>query len=364
MTTPVRVGLLCSVGQTLDAFFPRLVDRWEREHGWAVFCAAGTASSAFADAEVIAGLSRRPGPQSLHTLSQLREWARRNRLDAVLTNTATASAAVRLAGLEAPIIYFCHGLHWNRRGPASFIPRVIEAALLTRTAGVICINSDDERWFSRRRARNLIRLNGGVGVDLRRFPVLPLAGSEGPLRVVWVGELSQRKNPEAIVRIARILTSRGIELTVDVLGEGALEPQIRRAVDRLGVAHEVRLRGRVDPTPYYARADLVAHTAHWEGLPRVLIEASVSGRRVVAFDVKGVRDIPGAVLVAEGDDSGFADAVEEIGRNRRVQPTGTELARSGFSDERAADLIAAHLRAAIASCVGTPTHRDAGRTRP
>jgi glycosyltransferase involved in cell wall biosynthesis len=74
--------------------------------------------------------------------------------------------------------------------------------------------------------------------------------------------------------------------------------------------HEhVFLHGRQDVRPFITSASAVAHTAAWEGLPRVGLEAAAIGRRFVAYDVKGARDIPGAVLVRDGDAKALADAL-------------------------------------------------------
>src|SRR5690625_7013167 len=68
-----------------------------------------------------------------------------------MTNTATASTLVRVAGIGVPVIYFCHGLHWNGQCLVDLPFRVIELSLLSRTDAIVFINSAAEDWFTRSR---------------------------------------------------------------------------------------------------------------------------------------------------------------------------------------------------------------------
>src|SRR5699024_4391684 len=79
------------------------------------------------------------------------------------------------------------------------------------------------------------------------------------------------------------------------------------------------------------------HTATWEGLPRVMLEAVAVGRRTYAFDVKGVRDVPYARLLDDGDTAGMAAAIAadwESGELRRpVDADASGLCSKGVAAE-------------------------------
>ena len=53
------VGLLTSIGGTLDAFFLEITERW-REQGAVVESAAGSLAETFAEATVLPSITRRP----------------------------------------------------------------------------------------------------------------------------------------------------------------------------------------------------------------------------------------------------------------------------------------------------------------
>jgi hypothetical protein len=128
---------------------------------------------------------------------------RRQRLDVVVTNTATASAIVRAAALPVPVVYFCHGLHWgNEQDGGATVWRSLERLLLRRTDGVITLNRDDEAWFRQRTDRPVHRLPYGVGVPLEEFPAAPVPA--GPLTLLWAGDFSARKRPESGASLARM----------------------------------------------------------------------------------------------------------------------------------------------------------------
>ena len=155
----MRIGVLTSVGRTLDAFFPQIIAGWE-EAGHEVFCAAGSTPESPLTFDLIEGLTQQPSPANWRVPGRLVSWAQDRRLDVVVTNTATASMLVRVRRMPCKLVYFCHGLHWNDgRHPA----QLVEGALARRADSIITINSDDHAWLSRRH-RNVVLLGQGVGV--------------------------------------------------------------------------------------------------------------------------------------------------------------------------------------------------------
>lgn len=356
----MRIGLLASVGGMLDSFFPEIVRVWQgAEH--TVCLAAGTPTDGPIPAAVIEGLGRRPGPRVLEALARLRDWVRSEHVDVVVTNSATASALVRAALLPVPVVYFCHGLHWNAgTGISERLWMRIESALLRRTAGAITINGDDHAWFSAQGVEpaRLVRLRAGVGLDLDAYPAAPLdevqparpgsdlAGADRHrsrrLDLAWVGEFSARKRPEAALDVAARLVARGVDLRLTMLGEGTGLARVRRKIDTLGLAAHVSAPGPGSAAQALADSHALLHTATWEGLPRVMLEALAVGRRTYAFDVKGVRDIPNADLVANGDVEALAELIAVDHRSGRLQNPAA-FARPELDSRRAAEVVLAFL---------------------
>lgn len=63
-----------------------------------------------------------------------------------------------------------------------------------------------------------------------------------PLRLVWCGRLSSEKRALAAIEAV----SQVENCTLDIYGEGQLEPSIRKVIESGGLARRIRLRGRVD----------------------------------------------------------------------------------------------------------------------
>lgn len=303
-----KVGLVASIGNTIDAFFGPIIERWIGR-GLAVETAAGTpASITSVDHHLIDGLSRTPNVRNVSAVRAFRDWCRDSSIDVVVTNTAMASTLVRASKLDRPVIYFCHGLHWNEADWRSAPFRLVERALARRTDAVITINSDDYQWFRSIAPRiPHLRLVHGIGLDTDRFRRTYQPSTHAQKSLLWIGEFTERKNPLAAIETLRQLRRQGVHTRLTMLGEGRLLEATRTAANSAQL--DVRFPGRQDPVAFLASADVMLHTASWEGLPRVLLEAAAVGVPIAAFDVKGVRDVPSVKLAPRGDIPALADAV-------------------------------------------------------
>ncbi|MGO1944227.1 MAG: glycosyltransferase [Ancrocorticia sp.] len=312
----LSLGLLTSIGDTLDAFFVEIVEEWERQ-GARVSPAAGTQSSSFPHQRLLPHVTRSPKPGNALALKELRAWAKEERLDAIITNTANASTLVRLARVNAPVIYFCHGLHWN--GAPRVADRIfvgMEQSMLRSTAAIVCINNHDDAWFAEHASsKPRLRLIHGVGLNThvfaRRAPRSWSPADGHPMRIVWVGEMSERKNPFAMIALAAELNARAISFQIDMLGDGEFLERMRRDATP---STNIKLHGRTSPREFFEQADVLVQTSHWEGLPRVALEALAVGLPTVGFDVKGVSDVPHTVVVPEGNIEALADVTVSAAR--------------------------------------------------
>lgn len=333
----MRIALLSSVGSTLDSFFPEIVDEWTAL-GSTIVTAASTASTV-GEFTLLSSVSRRPSIDNVRAPGAIRSWLRRTGAEALITNTATASALSRVGRLPVPVVYFCHGLHWN--AGASVSDRVwqsMESRLIRNTAAVITINRDDEAWFRARMAHEqVLRLKFGVGVPMASYPRAPLnPGSE--VKLLWVGEFSTRKQPHQAIEVVKALRTRGVGVSLTMLGDGPLHASVTQAVVEAGLSAAIRLPGRGPVQRYLADCDALLHTAQWEGLPRALLEGLAVGRISYAYDVKGVRDVPGGRLSAENQPEALADAISrdvESGSLARAAPRDVE----GLDSRNAAGLV-------------------------
>ncbi|GAA2094062.1 glycosyltransferase [Brevibacterium salitolerans] len=223
------------------------------------------------------------------------------------------------------------------RTPQDRLWQAVEHQLLARTSAVITLNSDDEAWFRQRMPPHAVeRIRAGVGLGLSRYP--RTTPPDGPLRLAWIGEHTARTCPHFAVAAAAELHRAGLGFSLTMIGVGERLERTRREAARRGLEGVVHVAGWGDARQALAGAHALVHTAQWEGLPRVMLEAFAVGQRSYAFDVQGVRDAPGAVLAADGDVPALVRVVRtgwESGgctvRSRRIRSSSTARRRSGGS---------------------------------
>lgn len=298
----VRIALLANVGKHIDDFDLEIIDRW-RGMGHEVVSAASTSSRASSHT-VLRKVSRRPRLKNFGAPRELDRWMRQTGSDVLLTNTAVPSFLARTRIHSYPVIYFCHGLHWNKgTALAERVWQSLERVALRTTSGVVVMNDDDEQWFERY-APDVprMRLPYGVGLDTSRYRPQSILSTEGGIRLIWAGEFSSRKRPELAIDVLAFLRGMGIDARLQMCGTGKRLEEVKADVVRRQLTRCVTFPGHVsDISTRLADSHLMLLTSQWEGLPRVGLEAIAVGRAVFAFDVKGTRSLPGVVVVP-GDD--------------------------------------------------------------
>lgn len=102
------------------------------------------------------------------------------------------------------------------------------------------------------------------------------------------------------------LSSKGDYIFI-LVGDGELRTELRRQVRKEGISDCFYFLGwREDIPDILEGVDVLLHTAYFEGLPRVLLEAMASGTPVVATAVDGALDI------ISNDENGFLVGPEDI----------------------------------------------------
>jgi len=194
----------------------------------------------------------------------------------------------------------------------------------------------------------VVTLNG-VGREFR--PEGPVPSRPG--YVLFVGALRPRKDPLGALAAFADLEDLGLELVMVGPDKGLLG-RVRSAIDRLGIAGRVELRGHVgidELAALYRGADCVVLPSLYEGFGLPVVEAMASGTPVVATSVGAVPEIAGdaAVLVPPRDPIALSEGVRSAlarreqlvaaGLERALRFTWEEVARRTASVYR--DLLAA-----------------------
>jgi glycosyltransferase involved in cell wall biosynthesis len=182
------------------------------------------------------------------------------------------------------------------------------------------------------------------GLELERFRYAE--PRVRPRRVVAVGRMVEKKGFEVLLEAAALLSARGVDFNVDLIGGGELEERLRRRIDELGVGRRVRMLGlrpqaeiarAMSEAAVFAAPCVVGRDGNRDGLPTTLLEAMALGTPCVSTDVTGipevVRDGETGLLVPQNDAAALAAALERLLGDPSLRVTLAARARRRIEED-------------------------------
>lgn len=153
--------------------------------------------------------------------------------------------------------------------------------------------------------------------------VAPRESLEPPIRLLYLGRLSQRKGPHVVIDAVRILRERGRQVQLDLLGavfagNEAYEDGLHEQVESGGLTDVVHFLGfRPSIWDVMADADIVIIPSTVdEPFGNTAVEASLAARPLIVSDIAGLKEASQAatsrITVPPSDPSAIADAVERM----------------------------------------------------
>ena len=160
-----------------------------------------------------------------------------------------------------------------------------------------------------------------------------------PLRLAAAGRLVERKNFHLAIEAVGMLRARGLEVSLDIFGDGPDANRLRHAIDRQGLRESVTLAGyRQD---WYREAidhDIFVNLSDTEGFCIVVAEAMAAGLPVIATAVGGVREygIDGQnVVTLKALDAATTRVSRRVAQRGRRRETPPRRARASRHDRAA-----------------------------
>ncbi|MGW9402464.1 glycosyltransferase [Arthrobacter sp. NPDC055585] len=177
-----------------------------------------------------------------------------------------------------------------------------------------------ERSFPPLRGRMRVVFNG---VDGPPEPKSARAEICGPVRLLYIGRLSERKGVDVAVRAVELLHHRGIAASLAIVGsvyrdDEPYEQALRTAARESGLESSVVFHGYQSSVwPFLEEADIVlVPSRRDESFGNTAVEAMLAARPAVVSDTSGLREAAGGYqsvkLVPAGDAAQLAGAVELI----------------------------------------------------
>ena len=274
-------------------------------------------------------------------------------------------AAIAMLGMrDRPILAYSsigEPRYWTRSGIHEAWVRYLH-----RRADFVLAVSDEtrEQLIAEIRLPSDRVFTAHTGVSDRFFDVAEGRSHGEPLRVLFLGNLSEEKDPGAAIRVvAAMPSSRNVQLRF--VGAGPLGQALEAEVARLSLQDDIEFVGSVDDVvPQLRWADVLLLTSRTEGFPGVVLEAAGAGVPAVAFAVGGtnetIADEVSGILVEPGDVDAAARALRRLGDDADLRGEMGRQARLRAMGEFTLEHSVRHHNAIIRTALRTKRARIEG----
>lgn len=181
------------------------------------------------------------------------------------------------------------------------------------------------------------------GIDLSRIPAKKSYVIAKEFKILCVGRLVPVKRFDRAIDTVAALHKMGMEISLDIIGDGSLRDTLAEKIRTHALEHYVRLLGQRDAALYYAQADCFLQTSDSEGLSLALLEALAAGLPAVVthtdyhHPVITQRDT-GRIALLPDPEAALISALKELYLNELVRKElgqrGQALVRTRYSHEQ------------------------------
>ena len=149
-------------------------------------------------------------------------------------------------------------------------------------------------------------------------PITLVSIANGSVVIGSIGSLIQRKANDQLLRAAaRVREFCQRPFNIVLVGEGPEHERLELLAQQLGLADRTQFAGfQQQPLAWVAAMDIVVLASAKEGLPRVILEAMLLGKPVIASDVVGsgelVKHGRSGFLYPYGDEDALANCLQQL----------------------------------------------------
>ena len=268
---------------------------------------------------------------NLKVFQKLKALIKQEKYDIIHCHTPTGGVLARFAAFASGnkstrVIYTAHGFHFFKGAPLLnwllYFPVEWFCSFFTDT--LITINQEDYAFAQKHMHAKEIRYVPGVGLDTEKFVPseeqkrqkrIELQLPEDAYLIMSVGELTQRKNHETVIKVMEKIKIPNCYYLI--VGGGEKEEYLKKiAVDTDVKENIIFLGRREDVDTLCCAADVFCFLSFQEGLPVALMEAMAAGLPCVASSIRGnvdlIQDGRNGILVSPTDVNDAKCAIETL----------------------------------------------------
>jgi glycosyltransferase involved in cell wall biosynthesis len=160
----------------------------------------------------------------------------------------------------------------------------------------------------------------------------PLTTNYSPLTIINIGSFVQKKNQTFILDIIVELNKLNQKVNCFFLGGGPLKAEVEKRAKELNIYNQCQFLGNVENVEEYLwRSNVYIHTATYEPLGLVLLEAMAASLPVVSLDGGGNRDLiengKNGFILTEQNPKHFAEKIIEVKDNEEMKRYNMQYAQ-------------------------------------
>lgn len=263
----------------------------------------------------------------------------------------TARFDLLVRSLDLPVVAVDQGL------PDRHEIKVLKRGSFRAAAGVIT-QTEREADKVRRYGGAATRIANAVDSDL--FSPAQRSDGDATSRILAVGRIhdAQKRHSDLVRALARLPES----WTLEIVGRGPDEDDLRRLATELGVGDRLRMPGFVsgkrELRDLYRSATVFAVPSAYEGLPMTLLEAMSCGTPAVGSDIAAIAEVVDSrsgQLVPVGDAEGLAAAFVHCLEHREALSAG---ARETVLQKYSTHVVGPALREYLHDAAVVPRRHD------
>lgn len=334
-----KVLFVATVTKHINAFhIPYL--KWFKNQGYEVHVASnGNDKIEYCDKHYNLPFERFPlKKNNIKTYKELKKIINENSYEIIHCHTPVGGVLARLAAKNARkcgtrVIYTAHGFHFYKGAPLLnwLIYYPIEKWLSKYTDTLITINTEDYELAKKELDAKQIELVYGVGIDANKFSFDMSQQEKSELRkslglqeedfvIIYVAELSKRKNQKMLIKAVMELISNGHKIKVLLPGSDTMNGYYQKMCQKLKIEKNVKFLGHRKDIPKLLKiSDLYVSTSKQEGLPVNIMEAMVCELPIIATNCRGNSDLIDN-LIEFNDIQGLKNKIEKeyMNRNKKI----------------------------------------------